>query len=125
MCSGVEGAATHVMPVASRVKNVHSGVWVERTTTRIDNLRTHPHLGSLENVGAHGVTFGVDTLASPARTILILLAEEKATAYRRVRSVNQYDPSCPLQSAISVGPQRRISIEVAQVDRTRVNEDDG
>ena len=92
---------------------------------RIDNLRTHPHLGSLENVSAYGFTFGADTLASPVRTILILLGEEKATAYRTVRSVHQYDPSCLLQSAMSARPQRRISIEVAQVDRTRVNEDDG
>jgi glucosamine-6-phosphate deaminase len=82
---------------------VHSGVWIERTTTRIDNLRTYPYLGSLENVSAHGATFGVDTLPSSARTILILLGEEKATAYRRVRSVNQYDPSCPLKSAMSAG----------------------
>jgi phosphomannomutase len=100
---------------------VHSGVWVQRTTTRIDNLRTYPYLGSLENVSAHGVTFGVDTLASSARTILILPGEEKATAYRRVSSVNQYDPSCLLQSAMSAGPQRCILIEAQQVDRTRVN----
>jgi hypothetical protein len=100
---------------------MHSGVWVQRTTTRIDNLRTHPYLGSLENVSAHGPIFGVDTLASSARTILILLGEEKATAYRRVRSVNQYDPSCPLQSTMSAGPQRCISIELQQAGRTQVN----
>jgi glucosamine-6-phosphate deaminase len=73
---------THIVPLAD--------------TTRADNLRTFPDFRSLEEVPTHGVSVGIDTIASRSRrVVLVLTGEEKRQAAERVLTATSYDPGWP------------------------------
>jgi glucosamine-6-phosphate deaminase len=78
-------------------------------TTRRDNLRTSPSFGTLENVPAHGVTVGIDTIAQAREAVMVVWGESKRLTLQRIRAADRYEPSwpatviheCPLREIVS------------------------
>lgn len=64
-------------------------------STRRDNLQTFPAFGSLDAVPAHGISIGIDTIASAKEAAMILWGEGKAASLGRIVSAAQYDPAWP------------------------------
>jgi len=64
--------------------------------TRRDNMDTFPEFTRLEMVPRHGVTVGVDTIASLSATaIMILAGTHKRLAFERVTAAEAYEPDWP------------------------------
>lgn len=63
--------------------------------TKSDNIRTYPHLSSIDNVPSYGVTLGIDTLSRARRSVMFLLGEEKTRAYDRIRGATKYEADWP------------------------------
>ncbi|MFC4223509.1 6-phosphogluconolactonase [Lysinibacter cavernae] len=64
--------------------------------TRIDNLKTFPEYGSLDDVPTHGVTVGIETIASLSkRAAMIAQGEGKRLAVARLSEATGYDPEWP------------------------------
>ncbi|PWJ47596.1 glucosamine-6-phosphate deaminase [Quadrisphaera granulorum] len=69
--------------------------------TRRDNMGTFAELTSLEKVPTHGVTVGVDTIASLSReVVMIVTGEHKRTALQRIAAADSYDPTWPSTIAV-------------------------
>jgi len=64
-------------------------------STRQDNLQTFPAFGSLAAVPTHGISVGIDTIASAKEAAMILWSEGKAISLRRIVDAAQYDPAWP------------------------------
>jgi glucosamine-6-phosphate deaminase len=78
-------------PVDSRTRVVELA-----EDTRRDNLGTFPGFGSLDEVPRHGVSVGIDTIASRSRElVMILLGAHKRDAFARIVGADDYDPSWP------------------------------
>jgi glucosamine-6-phosphate deaminase len=90
---------THIVPLAD--------------TTRADNLRTFPDFRSLDEVPTHGVSAGIDTIASLSRrAALVLTGAEKRRAAERVLAAKSYDPGWPA-TVIHECRQARILLDRA------------
>jgi len=77
-------------------------------STRADNLQTFPDFASIEAVPHHGVTIGPATITeSSARLAMVVTGEHKHTAFRRLTSVDSYDPQWPA-TVIHAGPPATI-----------------
>lgn len=64
--------------------------------TRRDNLRTFPQFTGLAEVPTHGVSIGLGTIAQYShRAVMLLLGEDKRTAYKRICSTNTYNSDWP------------------------------
>ncbi|MCP4384020.1 MAG: hypothetical protein GY798_21865 [Hyphomicrobiales bacterium] len=64
--------------------------------TRMDNMATFPRFESIDQVPRHGVTVGIDTIASLSRrAALVVWGEGKQTAFRRISAAHTYDPDWP------------------------------
>lgn len=63
--------------------------------TRRDNLQTFPSFGSLLAVPYHGVTVGIQTLASAKEAIMIVWGPAKRLTLARMRDGDRYDSSWP------------------------------
>jgi len=69
--------------------------------TRRDNMGTFPELTSLEAVPTHGVTVGVDTIASQSReVVMIVTGAHKHDALQRLLAAEAYDPQWPSTIAV-------------------------
>jgi len=65
-------------------------------STRRDNLRTFPTFGGVDDVPRHGVTVGLGTIADLSRrVVLLLLGDEKRSAFERTVATTAFDPSWP------------------------------
>jgi len=64
--------------------------------TRKDNLKTFPEFRSLDDVPGYGVTVGIDTIASQAKSaVMILSGVDKQLAYEHISQATCYDPDWP------------------------------
>lgn len=64
--------------------------------TRRDNMHTFPEFTDLEMVPLHGVTVGVDTIASQsAEAVMLLCGAHKREAYRRLIAARGYEADWP------------------------------
>ena len=63
--------------------------------TRRDNLLTFPSFGTLESVPHHGVTVGIETIASAKEAVMIVWGPAKRLTLGRMRAVGGYDPQWP------------------------------
>lgn len=69
--------------------------------TRRDNMGTFPEFTRLDMVPAHGVTVGVDTIASGSReVVMIVCGEHKRDAYARIAAARTYEPDWPATIAV-------------------------
>jgi glucosamine-6-phosphate deaminase len=64
-------------------------------STRRDNLRTFPRLGSLDRVPRRGVSVGLATIAEARALRLVLHGHDKRDAIERLLSYDRFDPEWP------------------------------
>ncbi len=64
-------------------------------STRKDNLQTFPSFGSLEAVPTHGISVGIDTIASAREAVMVVWGVSKALTLRRMLATEEYDRSWP------------------------------
>ena len=64
-------------------------------STRRDNLQTFPAFGSLDKVPTHGISVGIDTIASAKEAAMVVWGEGKALTLQRMLATDAYDPSWP------------------------------
>ena len=63
--------------------------------TRRDNLQTFPAFGTLDKVPTHGISVGIDTIASAKESVMILWGTGKALTLSWIVSADRYDPDWP------------------------------
>jgi glucosamine-6-phosphate deaminase len=63
--------------------------------TRRDNLQTFPAFGTLAAVPSHGVSVGIDTIASAKESAMIVWGAGKRLTLTRIRSAERYEPDWP------------------------------
>lgn len=69
--------------------------------TRRDNMATFPELTRIDMVPTHGVTVGVDTIASSSReAVMIVCGSHKREAYAWIASSERYEPEWPATIAV-------------------------
>lgn len=63
--------------------------------TRRDNLQTFPAFGVLANVPSHGISVGIDTIASAKAAVMIVWGTGKRLTLSRMLSASHYDAAWP------------------------------
>lgn len=63
--------------------------------TRRDNLQTFPAFGGLANVPSHGISVGIDTIASAKAAVMIVWGTGKRLTLSRMLSASHYDAAWP------------------------------
>lgn len=63
--------------------------------TRRDNLKTFPAFGTLAAVPDHGISVGIDTIASAKESVMIVWGSGKRQTLTRMRSTERYEPDWP------------------------------
>lgn len=63
--------------------------------TRRDNLQTFPAFGTLEAVPTHGISVGIDTIASAKESAMVVWGAGKRLTLTRMLSAARYDPEWP------------------------------
>lgn len=63
--------------------------------TRRDNLQTFPTFGTLAAVPSHGISAGIDTIASAKESAMIVWGSGKRLTLTRMKSAERYDPDWP------------------------------
>ena len=63
--------------------------------TRRDNLQTFPAFGTLGAVPTHGISVGIDTIASAKEGAMIVWGAGKRLTLTRIRSAERYVPDWP------------------------------
>jgi glucosamine-6-phosphate deaminase len=76
-------------------RNTRTRIIALSESTRRDNLQTFPSFGSLDAVPTHGISVGIETIASAREAAMVVWGESKALTLRRILAAEQYDPSWP------------------------------
>ena len=63
--------------------------------TRRDNLQTFPAFGTLAAVPGHGISVGIDTIASAKEAAMLVWGKGKRLTLTRIMRANRYDPDWP------------------------------
>ena len=63
--------------------------------TRRDNLQTFPTFGALPNVPSHGISVGIDTIASAKESAMIVWGSGKRLTLTRMQRAVRYEPNWP------------------------------
>jgi glucosamine-6-phosphate deaminase len=63
--------------------------------TRRDNLQTFPIFGILAQVPSHGISVGIDTIASAREAAMVVWGGAKKLTLSRIQSSDGYDPDWP------------------------------
>ena len=63
--------------------------------TRRDNLQTFPAFGTLAAVPGHGISVGIDTIASAKEAAMVVWGNGKRLTLTRMLRANRYDPDWP------------------------------
>jgi glucosamine-6-phosphate deaminase len=63
--------------------------------TRRDNLQTFPAFGALANVPSHGISVGIDTIASAKASAMIVWGSGKRLTLSRMQRAVRYEPDWP------------------------------
>ncbi len=63
--------------------------------TRHDNLQTFPAFGTLAAVPSHGISVGIETIASAKQGVMIVWGAGKRLTLTRIRSAERYEPDWP------------------------------
>ena len=95
LASGVSDGHVAFNPRGS-ARNSVSYVAELAEQTRSDNLKTFPEFQSLDEVPAYGVTVGIGTIASQAKSAaMVLTGIHKRLAYEHINQAACYDPDWP------------------------------
>lgn len=63
--------------------------------TRRDNLQTFPAFGTLAAVPSHGISVGIDTIASAKESVMIVWGSGKRLTLARMKRAERYEPDWP------------------------------
>ena len=63
--------------------------------TRQDNLQTFPSFGTLANVPSHGISVGIDTIASAKESAMIVWGSGKRLTLTRIKRAERYEADWP------------------------------
>jgi len=63
--------------------------------TRRDNLQTFPAFGALSAVPHHGVSVGIDTIASAREALMLVWGAGKRLTLARIAGADRYDATWP------------------------------
>jgi glucosamine-6-phosphate deaminase len=63
--------------------------------TRRDNLLTFPAFGTLSAVPRHGISIGIDTIASAREAVMIVWGTGKRLTLTRMLRAERYEPEWP------------------------------
>jgi glucosamine-6-phosphate deaminase len=63
--------------------------------TRQDNLQTFPSFGALANVPSHGISVGIDTIASAKESAMIVWGSGKRLTLTRIKRAERYEADWP------------------------------
>jgi glucosamine-6-phosphate deaminase len=63
--------------------------------TRRDNLQTFPAFGTLAAVPSHGISVGIDTIASAKESVMIVWGSGKRLTLARLKRADRYEPDWP------------------------------
>lgn len=63
--------------------------------TRRDNLLTFPAFGTLSSVPTHGISVGIDTIASAKESAMVVWGAAKRLTLTRMLSAERYEPEWP------------------------------
>jgi glucosamine-6-phosphate deaminase len=63
--------------------------------TRRDNLQTFPAFGALEAVPRHGISVGIDTIATARESAMVVWGAGKRSTLERMRKATSYEPQWP------------------------------
>ena len=63
--------------------------------TRRDNLQTFPAFGTLAAVPGHGISVGIDTIASAKESVMIVWGSGKRLTLTRMKRAERYEPDWP------------------------------
>ena len=63
--------------------------------TRRDNLLTFPAFGTLSSVPRHGISIGIDTIASAEEAVMIVWGAGKRLSLARMLRAERYEPEWP------------------------------
>ncbi|HEY0529624.1 MAG TPA: 6-phosphogluconolactonase [Gemmatimonadaceae bacterium] len=63
--------------------------------TRRDNLKTFPSFGKLSKVPTHGISVGIDTIASARRKVMVVWGEGKRLTLKRIIAASRYESDWP------------------------------
>ena len=63
--------------------------------TRRDNLQTFPTFGTLDAVPGHGISVGIDTIASSREALMIVWGAGKRLTLSRMLRASRYEPDWP------------------------------
>ena len=76
-------------------RNTQTRIIALSESTRRDNLQTSPSFGSLDAVPTHGISVGIETIASAREAAMVVWGESKALTLRRILAAEQYESSWP------------------------------
>ena len=63
--------------------------------TRRDNLQTFPAFGTVSRVPRHGISVGIDTIASAREAVMVVWGAGKRLTLTRMRHADRYDAEWP------------------------------
>jgi glucosamine-6-phosphate deaminase len=63
--------------------------------TRRDNLQTFPTFGTFAEVPSHGISVGIDTIASAREAVMVVWGAAKRLTLSRILGAERYDPDWP------------------------------
>ena len=94
LASGVSDGHVAFNPPGS-ARNTKTRIIALSESTRRDNLQTFPSFGRLDAVPTHGISVGIETIASAKEAAMVVWGKSKALTLQRILGAEQYDPSWP------------------------------
>lgn len=94
LASGVSDGHVAFNPPGSR-RDSRTRIIELSEETRRDNLQTFPAFGTLDAVPTHGISVGIDTIASAKESVMIVWGAGKRLTLTRILSAERYEPGWP------------------------------
>jgi glucosamine-6-phosphate deaminase len=94
LASGASDGHVAFNPPGS-ARNTRTRIIALSEETRRDNLQTFPTFGTLAEVPSHGISVGIDTIASANEAVMVVWGAAKRLTLDRIRSAERYEPDWP------------------------------
>jgi len=111
LASGASDGHVAFNPPGS-ARNTRTRIIALSEETRRDNLQTFPTFGTLAEVPSHGISVGIDTIASAKEAVMVVWGAAKRLTLDRIRSAERYEPDWPA-TVIHEVKTREILCDVA------------
>ena len=94
LASGASDGHVAFNPPGS-ARNTRTRIIALSEETRRDNLQTFPTFGTLAEVPSHGISVGIDTIASAKEAAMVVWGAAKRLTLDRIRSAERYEADWP------------------------------